>query len=600
MRLKGEIMKKRIVMLILAFGMSFSMMLGGCGSSSEVEEPEEIEEEDDEDDEEDEEPEEPEEPEVIAVQALDYSDEDALLEFVYGSWTLVDKSSGSEYATMDIGNNGKVRVTLQDGTQADGNIEFTGRFNPSALTGLHTYELTLNDLKEKFNSWVDTDTSMGYFKIVRTAGRDYLYLEEVGNGGTTLSYEVFAIPDPDYKIHNSRWVFVRDNDIEAEGTPVAGETFFAFAVENGDDGILLQQLDAVSYESENEYTGYKYMEAVFDESAYPEATWYTFEEDFDQSAILYTDTFRAPFPATIYEVSTDADGKIEKISETDRAGYGAYELYSLDQEYSFTDTTFTVNGMEYELSDMAQSGSEITDCYEFGDYLVIESFSTPRENDYIFFNMRSAWKDREILGNNLLLGNSLQESFYTDLNVIYDLFGEPVYMVDGDEIYGLEFVSGGKKIKISYWTDNYNSEAEETIDLPECLNAPIFAYSTYRHNRDVRNWNEFLKYAPEDALFMIMVNPYPDDAWDFYMPMDIDGGSDIVYFVALDDGVMVSFGDGNLETLSKGEMTAFAITVPEGGPTYYLSGLTKDGRSGTWPVATISGKDDIRWVFIEG
>ena len=107
-----------------------------------------------------------------------------------------------------------------------------------------------------------------------------------------------------------------------------------------------------------------------------------------------------------------------------------------------------------------------------------------------------------------------------------------------------------------------------------------------------------MEYAPDDALFMVMVNPFYDDAWDFFQPEFIDDGSDIVYVVALADDLQFSFGDDTYITLPKGGIHAYALTVPEGGPSYYLTASTPDGREATWPVAIISGKDDIRWKFI--
>jgi hypothetical protein len=597
-------MKKRLVMMFLALGMSFSLMLGGCGSAAD-DDREQIEEEDEDEDEDDEENDDddhetPETPEARPAQTIDYSDEEAIADFVYGSWTIMDKYSGTEYGTLDIGKNGKVRFTLSTGESTEGSIVFTDTYNSGDLKGNHGYELTLNDLESTFDSWIDTDTSRGLFKIAQAPGRDYLFLEEIGNGGSTIGYDVFTYPgDEPYSGHFSlQWIFVRDNDVEEEAEPSVGDTFYAFALENGDDGLLLQRLDAITYETSSEYTGYRYMEAVFDESAYSEAAWYEFSKDADTSEVYETDRLSAQFPVDIYEVTTDGDGAILKMSEAERSAYGAYELYPLEQEWSFTDTSFTVNGFEEELETYAKSGISITDCYEYGDYLIIEAFVSPRENDYIFYNMRTAWKDREIFGNNLLLGDSLADSYYTDLSEIFDLFGETVYQVDGDEIYDLAFEAGGKKLKISYWTDNYNNEKEEIIQKPECLNAPIMAFSNFRHDVSPKTWREFMEYAPDDALFMVMVNPFYDDAWDFFQPEFIDDGSDIVYVVALADDLQFSFGDGTYITLPKGGIHAYSLTVPEGGPSLYLTATASDGREATWPVAIISGKDDIRWKFI--
>ncbi len=106
-----------------------------------------------------------------------------------------------------------------------------------------------------------------------------------------------------------------------------------------------------------------------------------------------------------------------------------------------------------------------------------------------------------------------------------------------------------------------------------------------------------MSYAPDDALFMVMVNPHSDDAWDFNMPMNVGEGSDNVYVISLQNGTEFSIGDTKPEIRDKGEIVSYWVTVPEGAPMYTLHAETPDGQSAEWDVTWISGKDDTRWIF---
>ena len=185
-------MKRRFLLAFMAVSMSFAMILGGCGSSAEVAEEEIEEDEDDDDDDVDWDA--FTEPQEIKVENIDFSSADSVLSFVRGTWYMADKYTGTDYASIEIKKNGSVVFTrLSDQTELEGSIGFSESYY-DVLDGIHYYEITLSGLLELYEGYADEDTSSGHFMIVQSAGQDYMYLEELGNGGSFLMYEIFNSP----------------------------------------------------------------------------------------------------------------------------------------------------------------------------------------------------------------------------------------------------------------------------------------------------------------------------------------------------------------------------------------------------------------------
>ncbi len=588
------------MLLVVCLGLCLG--LAGCAGNDPGSGRDEIEEDDEDEDDEDDEDEDGDddlkEPEEAAVRVIDHGSAESLLSFIEGAWHLTDKNTGTVYGEMQFDAGGKCEFTsLVNGSSCEGSISFTEGYNEN-MSGLHCYELSLEGLLD-FGCGIDEDVSAGNFLISQTDGGDFLYLEEIGNGGSAIFYDVFMSPDAGDYSFDMQWLFVRENDVNVAAEPEKNATFYAIAIENGDQSILLQRMDAVAFERIREYAPFRYMAARFDESAYSEAAWYTFTEDADLGGVLNKTMLHAPFPSTIYEVTTGSDGSITSLSEVERAYYGEYELYPLEQEVSFNGTTFTVNGYDLKLEDYGIEGGPITDCEVFGDYAILESHINPHMGLITIFNIRTGWPEKEMYGCNFIHGDRIWDSFYTYMDTVYDYAGNEVFTVDGTEISSISFTDTELGIKVEYWKADYEETNTQVIERPEVLNAPIYAFMDYRHHTCGETWQEFMSYAPQGALVMVMVNPYPDESWDYYQPTPVEGeyGLDLVYVISLADGTTVSFGPGTEAVLDRGAFTSYSLTVSEGVPMYTLTAQAQDGRSADWPAVIISGRDDIRWTF---
>jgi len=602
-------MKKKLFGLLLAIGSIACVGLYGCAGKEDDDPDRSSRHERDKDEDDDDEDEEDDdeswalmtEPRVDSGRTLDYNSRALLLSYLEGTWYLSEKESGEDYAVLRIGTEGECEYELlTDGRKCEGMLSLDE--SPEVnFPGIHWYELNFSGIEEDFGGTSDEGSSSGYFMIAQAEGSDYLYLEEMGNGWSAVAMQLFCLPATPTEIGvDTQWVFHRDNELNYAEGPKTSDGFYAMVIESGEDGLLLQPMDAVSFETPDEYSGFVYMAALFDESRHPaECRRYAFAENADLSSILHESKLEYAYPMMLCHVITDENGDIEALHEQKSSYYGMYELYPLDQEVEWTATDFTVNGRTYKLADVGNAGNSINDCKTYGDYLIIDAHVNPHQAAYTIFNMRNAWPEYQILGENYIFEYAVWDSFYTDMNTVYDFMGHEIYTVDGTEIFDLSFSEDGTALIIDYWKDDYEDTYEDEIERPECLNAPIFALADFKRNPASGTWIDLAGYAPEDALFMVMVNPPSDDAWDFHQPMVLEEGAlDTVYIVALQDDTTISLEDeGVLDVLDKGQIAAYSITVPEGGPVTSFRAYTPDGREAQWQVMTISGKDDIRWAF---
>jgi hypothetical protein len=589
-------MKKRLLNILLALGCSFCIGLSGCAGNVADQNVHQEEDEADEDEDESEDEDNEDEPTEISITELDYSDPDSILAFAAGEWTFVDLETGNEYAQINISNDGECEFSSPSTDQKCSGTILFDEYLDDNFPGVHRYEITLGDLIDSFGCWTDTDTSAGRFMIAQSAGYDYMYLEEVGNGGSNISYQVFRSPDSDYD-YLMKWLLIRENNVTHDEELQKNAKFYAQIIANTDEGFLIQRLDDITFEALQEYTDFRFLAAYMDESNYQQASLCTINDDADMSGVLDTSVLEHKYPSTVYQIYTDSEGNIEEMEDVEDAYYGRYEIHPLEQDVSFEFNTFSINGWEHGLDEYGIEGSAIMDIEVFGDELIIDTHINPHMSEYTIFNMRSAWPEHKFYGANFIHGDKVWDSFYSYMDTVYDYEDHPIYTVDGTEICGLTFSEDGTQITIEYWKDDYIEIYEETIDRPECVNAPHYAYADYARHRTAENWNEFMSYAPDDALFMVMVNPHSDDAWDFNMPMNVGEGSDNVYVVSLQNGTEFTIGDTKPEIRDKGEIVSYWVTVPEGAPIYTLHAETPDGRSAEWDVSWISGKDDTRWIF---
>ncbi|MCR5619547.1 MAG: hypothetical protein K6F65_05550 [Lachnospiraceae bacterium] len=592
-------MKNRLFKKLMILGAAFSLALSACSSQNVTNSGDDtdIEEDDDDDDRDHDEPDE--EPPVSAPEEIDYSSSKSILKFVKGTWDLTDRNTGEVYGELEIERDGSVKFTyLETDVTVEGDIVFQEPFG-NKLEGISAYCITLTGLEAAFDCWTDEDASSGLFRLAQSEGKDYLYLEELGNGGSNIGYEVFRSPGSDDYNWEMNWVFTRDNDVNYISDDVTDDVFYAFAYETNSGSICLQRVDDVAFESFKEYTNYRYMAAYFDDRKHPEAVWYPLSSGADLNGILSEKRLSSDYPLTVYEV-TISDGEITKMIQADRSEYGVYELYSLEQDVNCDGEKFTINDCNFYLSDYGVENSEILDYEVFGDYLIMRTHQNPHANTYVLFNMRTAWPEKKISGCNFLHDEHVWDSYYSYMDTVYNYEGYPVASVDGYEITGLSFTGvNNNQLVISYWKDEKCTETvEETIDRPFSFNGAIYAFADYRHHACVDTWTEFMSHAPQGARMMIMINPPSDDSWDFYQPEMVDGvsGLDFVYVVALHDNTFINLGNGEGPVLDKGQIHCYSLTVPEAGSSIMIHAETADGES-IWPVSMISGKEDIRFAF---
>ena len=535
---------------------------------------------------------------VIENASIDYTSEKTLLDFLSGEWKQVDKISGVELGILNIGADGSIAYT-QSGSKdtCKGRLKLT-QDSEGHIMHPDMYRIEMDNIPDYYKKGQDISAmeSGGYFHIARSKGSDLLYLEEVGNGGTILSYCLFN--NADEEDFCSQWVFSRDNEITAEEELKQNTDIYAMVWSIDNDSMLLQEMKAVTYETGNDYTGFKYMGALFDEAEHPVASWYKEAAGLDLDMVWDEKKLNGDHPAKIYSVKIDADGNVCALSDVNEAFYGEYELFPLEQDISYSGMTFKCNDAEYKLEDLGNIGNNIENVTVNGDYAIIEAHLNPHRSIYTFFNMRTAWPERTLAAGALLMDDAVYDHFYSDMDCVYDSSDNLIHRVDGVEIAGLSFTDDGKHIKVEYWKDDMTTIYEDVIERPEAYNAPMFAYAEFRKNPNAATWQDFVRYAPDDSLFMVMVNPPEDSAWDYCMPQSVgDGGSDLVYVVALQDDTGVSFGVGDYDILNKGEIKAYSITVPEGGWEYTLSVETAYGSRAEWEVMIISGKDPVRCSF---
>ena len=585
-------MNKRIVAFLLAFSLAAGTCLTGCGdkpagttvSSSEEKTVEAGSET------------------VVAteekVEAADLSTPEAVLKFVEGKWSLKNEDTDEAYAELEINADGTVKVSRDDSDNScDGTIAFSETPN-SKMVGVHEYDLNCVGLFEAFGASRDESNSNGYYRITQTAGTDYLVLYEVSNGISIISAFAFVAPDKKNALKTpTTWVFERENSIKSDEEPIKGETFYASAISNTESGLLLQKLDDMHFDACLPLHDFVYDGIEFQEAAGNRGAFYKLASDADLSGIFYEDVFAKSHPLYVYEVTTNDNGEIKEISEVEKSYYNAYVGGDKEQEVSFDGTTITVFTDQYTLAQLGNNSNAIMDVETFGDYAIIDGHIGPHGGEYSIFNLRNLKVENTISGASFVHADKVWDSYYSLWNTVYDYAGNAVYTVDGAEIKSLEI--DGDKLKISYWKDPLEETVyEEVIDRPECVNAAIYAYADYQHRKCVKTWKEFLSYAPDDALFMVMINPFDDDGWIYSPYKTIDGGTaDHVYVVALKQDMEFEIDGNNSGKVGKGGNYRFDVMVSEGAPNHTIKATTPDGLTAEWPVTIISGEKDLRWIF---
>jgi len=152
------------------------------------------------------------------------------------------------------------------------------------------------------------------------------------------------------------------------------------------------------------------------------------------------------------------------------------------QVFETNDVFFTYNSKQYDLSERNAEINEITDCFQIGEYLVLEGHTGPKHNVYCIFDTRTETFEADISGANLTW-------FADDINTAVYSYWSDIFTFDGrclasyelsesEYIYSLEYSEDGLQIEALILSDT-GTERTEIISP----NVYIVSYSDLNHNR---------------------------------------------------------------------------------------------------------------------
>lgn len=548
---------------------------------------------------------------------ISFSTEDDIKKFLAGEWKYIFPKTGYEYATVIFEEDGTLTLIRDyDGTSCKGKISFSTNNSDSPSPDAFSIELKniQNFLPESKREPVtmDTETS-GDFYIGTGAGQDYLYLEEIGNGDTWVSY---CMLNPYYGENEfnfqTQWIFTRKNDRKDTMPPAKDADFYGFAWQSDDDGLFVQKMIPVETEEYDEYSDRHFTGAQFRMSDDAGVRYYSYSADLDFSRCLYEKKLNSKYPFGIYGIVTDENGDISGLNEVDMALYGIYDMQDLEPKFSVSDDgkVFNYNNGSYKLEDFGSAANAIMDCVKVGNWIILDCHVSPHIGQYLFFNTISGWVELTIDGSNLVWKNDdLSTAVYSSFNEVHDIWGNLIGGVpSGGEIYNLKL--DGDNIEAEYMVieDKTEKDSVERFEY-EPVDGEMFRYFEYLISRRNREWNSFIDSAPEGGAAFIMVNP-PSCISNHipYIRTYVKDALDTVAIVSMQDqekiflgktGTLYSDSGAAFYETAKAELNAFTVTVPEGMATEDLVVRTVAGREDiTWPVEQISGRTPQRSIFL--
>ncbi|MCR5250705.1 MAG: hypothetical protein K6E50_08885 [Lachnospiraceae bacterium] len=550
-----------------------------------------------------------------------------VLRFLAGEWKLADKMSGKDYAALSFSENGELRYErLSDGLQISGNISFQdGDYGFLAGDGrVDRFSLTLNDIPEEafadspgYVAFTAGDVSTsGVFYLGRSEGEDYLYLQEVGNGSTFISENVFRPENTEPGNGFRVWLLHRENEEETEAECRKDSIFYALGFATEEGGMVLEPVEEHSGLSMADYTDYPYLSCEFASAADGLASHYELAPDCDTVRVFYENCLSNPYPCRFYEVVTDKTGLVTALSDVTSAMYSDYMIAREDPEVSIDGLKVTIGYREYDMTEIAPPTNAILSWTRVGDYLVFEGHINPNLGTYSLYDLQKGEFEQVLYGYDLTWqGNDITRSVYADGTKVFDYEGHVVYETDQDrQIIGVEFSGDYKELYVSTCPlGEFDGDVDTVVtDAPAWDNLPMYAYLTYwkGFQGNPLNWLDFRELGPDDVSVFIMVDP----------PVEIYGEEieknalNSVAVVALQDNTLIRFDKGTVApdesgmesvtqegttyTLMKGQMMFFEITVPEGLSQYGLQVEVPDeGKTAFWAVATMSGMTDQRCCF---
>ena len=543
------------------------------------------------------------EPEVSA----DLTSGEGILAYLGGDWTLFDRETGDDLGVLSIGEDGTFTYKrLSDKAEGSGTLSF--EYNLAA-EGEEPDGFRLNFdecrqlIPEQYELYGDEGTS-GIFHIGTFGNEDYLYLKEIGNGDSAVSVYIFNTDEDSRGIGRWKydWLLYRDDDTENPADTITDDTFYAWAWETDDDGVWLQPMTEHTYESEEEYSEWKYLGGYFNETDNIGVAHYKITDDTDFSGLINTHDWDTGYPLMMCEVTVDKDGNVDTLSDIDTVMYGSYYMGDIDPDFSYKDRTFTVNGYDMDITEYAPVATAIMDAKRVGEWIIVDCHINPNMSAYLFYNITDGFLDSfeyRINGANLIWqGDDLSTAVYQQYNTIYDIWGHEIGSIQEGELYELSF-KDKNTVEAKCWiVDETGREKEFTEEFEyEPCDGPAWAYFEYLLG-GAKQWRH-LKEMAGDASALIIINP-PEEIRN-RMPAAEPyekGALDTVAVIPLYDDATIRLGSLK-EDVIRGRALLIDVTVPEGISKDKITVETPAAGKAEWEIGILSGRYPQRSTFIK-
>ena len=551
---------------------------------------------------------------------VDLSSEELIREFISGEWTMIDRNTREDFATLSIRSNGSFDFTrLKDGASGYGKLYFDNSLSDKDEEP-DSFRLEFDGLDElvpadrlTYEGSEGPSETGGIFHVGIGEDRDYLYFKEIGNGDSMISlYVLNTVGANDYENWSPAWLFYREKAPEATDDKLTDESFYAWAWERDSDGVWLQPMTLHEYETEDEYSGRKYMGGYFSEKEDIRAIYYKISDRVDLDGLLEVDKWSREYPLMMYEVSLDKRGRVSEVTEVDQSCYNIYDLGDIDPEFSYEGTKFIINGQERDMHELAPAVTAIMDCTRVGDWIIVDCHVNPHVGIYEFYNINSGDFEYEIAGANLTwLGDDLSTAVYSNYNQIYDFWGNLIGSVDEGEVYDVKWLDD-ETVGAECWIiDGKGTEKEFTYKVEyRPQDKAVLKYYEYLLGGS-RQWRRFKDEMPDGAAALVIINPPKRIIDKMSDPVVYDEGAyDRLVVVSLMDSMRLHVdangGDetdrekykGKLNDVNRGDASVFQITVPEGAPNGTLVVRTPNSGEILWDIAPISGESPVMSKFL--
>ncbi len=536
----------------------------------------------------------------------DLTSEKGILAFLSGDWTLFDRKTGEDHGTLSIGEDGSFTFTrLSDKATGSGTLSFEYNLADKGAEP-DGFRLDFDDCRQLVPKELElygNEGTGGVFHVGTFGNEDYLYLKEIGNGDSVVSVYVFNTDEDESAIGNWAydWLLYRDNDVENPADVITDDTFYAWAWETDDDGVWLQPMKEHTYETAEEYSECKYLGGWFNETDNIGIGHYVITDDTDLTGLINTHDWESGYPLMMCEVTVDKDGNVDTLSDIDLMMYGSYYMGDIEPEYSYSGTTFTVNGYDIDITKYAPAANAIMDAKRVGEWIIVDCHINPNTGTYLFYNIPNGFMDYfeyQIDGANLIWqGDDLSTAVYQQYNSIYDIWGHEIGYIQEGELYSLSF-KDKNTISAKCWIiDEIGREKEFTkeFEYEPCDNA-VWAYYEYLLGGG-KQWRH-LKEMADGASALIIIDPPEMMRNRMPLPEAYEKGAlNTVAVVPLFDDSRVRIGSYK-EDVARGRAALIDVTVPEGISEDTITVESPDGGKAVWEIGILSGRYPQMSTFI--